>query len=219
MRTPKKTNSTAPANRPTAQQRQGFFWLALLLLLIVVTAVALPTGISRKPSAIPDTTWAKHNEPQSTASDNYCADSDSPQYVPFRKQPFSLEMNSADTLDWQQLYGIGHVFSNRIVRYRQRLGGFHRREQLLEVNGLSDTLYASILPHLRLDTSLIKPIKINTISIDSLKRHPYIDYYQAKAIVRYRESYGSYHSYADLLRVNLVDTATLNRIKPYISFD
>lgn len=181
------------------------------MLALVAAAAALPGAITRGAAgaALP---------PPDTLLPAVPPHAPSAQHIPFRKQRFSLEMNSADTLDWQQLRGIGHAFSNRIVAYRSRLGGFYAKEQLLEVYGFTDSLYAAILPSLRLDTSLLRPIHINTIVLDSLKRHPYVDYYQAKAIVAYRQRYGNYRSPSDLLRVNLIDTATLVRLKPYLSF-
>ncbi|MDE6440764.1 MAG: helix-hairpin-helix domain-containing protein, partial [Bacteroidales bacterium] len=47
--------------------------------------------------------------------------------------------------------------------------------------------------------------------------HPYLDYYQAKEIVRYRERYGAFQTPADLRKVNLLDAETCARLAPYIS--
>ena len=193
----------------TKEQRQGFFWLALLLALGALAA-ALPGGIRRERCPA---------SPQPAAPLSLAATADTvPRHKPFRKAPFSLEMNSADTLDWQQLYGIGPVLSKRIVAYRSRLGGFYAKEQLLEVYGITDTLYAGLLPSLRLDTASLRRIYINLTPLDSLKRHPYIDYYQAKALTAYRQHHGSYTSACDLMRVSLLDSATVSRLKPYLSF-
>ncbi|MBL4735142.1 MAG: helix-hairpin-helix domain-containing protein, partial [Flavobacteriales bacterium] len=54
----------------------------------------------------------------------------------------SIELNSASAGQLMDLKGIGPAFSNRIVKYRNWLGGFIRLDQLREVYGLKDSLYA-----------------------------------------------------------------------------
>lgn len=58
-----------------------------------------------------------------------------------------VELNSADTTELKRLRGIGSVLSVRIVKYRNKLGGFSSVEDLKNVYGLSDETYQSILPH------------------------------------------------------------------------
>lgn len=128
-----------------------------------------------------------------------------------------VELNTADTLDLQQLYNIGPTFSRRIVRYRTLLGGFVNKDQLLEVYGMDTARYADILPYITIDTSAVSKLDINSATIDQLKHHPYLDYYQAKAIVRLRESQGPYRNIGDLLNVTLIDQQTFSKIAPYIT--
>lgn len=127
-----------------------------------------------------------------------------------------VQLNSADTLDWQQLRGIGPVFARRIVRYRSLLGGFVGKDQLLEVYGMDSARYLSIAPYIDTDSAETEQLDINSATIDQLKRHPYLDYYQAKAIVRLREKEGAYRSVSDLRRLPVIDTETYNKILPYI---
>lgn len=60
----------------------------------------------------------------------------------------SIDINKADSIQFTQLYGIGKVFSSRIVRYRSWLGGFHSKEQLEEVYGIDSNLLARISPNI-----------------------------------------------------------------------
>ena len=136
--------------------------------------------------------------------------------TPYEKKPIQITLNNADTLDLQQLRGIGPVFARRICRYRDLLGGFYKKEQLMEVNGLSPELYNEIAPFLTLDTTDLRPLKLNTATIKELNRHPYLDFYQAKAIVLFRQKGGSFEKPQDLLKVNLIDEETYNKIKPYL---
>lgn len=137
--------------------------------------------------------------------------------VPSEAPPV-FDVNTADTLDLQQLRGIGPVFARRIVKYRTLLGGYVAKEQLREVYGMTDELYNRIAPHLTLDTAA-PPVRIdiNTATADQLRRHPYLDYYQAKAIVTYRQKCGRFQTMQDLTKVSLIDETTYNRIKPYIA--
>ena len=50
--------------------------------------------------------------------------------------PVVVEINTADSAELMRLNGIGASFSRRIVKYRNLLGGFISKEQLLEVYGM-----------------------------------------------------------------------------------
>ena len=115
-----------------------------------------------------------------------------------------------------QLYNIGPVIARRILKYRSLLGGYVRKEQLREVYGIDSARYNDIAPHLTVDPSRITPIDINTADIDRLKRHPYLDYYQAKAIIRLREEKGAYAGVRDILNIPIIDSETFTRIEPYL---
>jgi competence ComEA-like helix-hairpin-helix protein len=91
------------------------------------------------------------------------------------------------------------------------------KEQLMEVYGFSTELYEKVTPHIVVDTSKVSKIDINTADIYELKKHPYLDYYQAKAIVQYRLSNGAFSTINDILHVPTIDVATFEKIKPYLS--
>ena len=129
-----------------------------------------------------------------------------------------IDINSADTAVLRSLYGIGPVLSQRIVRYRDLLGGFVRKDQLLEVYGLSKECYSGISDRITVNATN-KKIKINEATIQELKKHPYIDYYQAKAIVDYRNSGHHIANMQDLLLINLIDETTATKLQGYIQFN
>ena len=136
----------------------------------------------------------------------------------YETKKLSFDLNEADTLDLQQLRGIGPTFARRIVRYRERLGGFYSIEQLKEVYGITPELVEQLSTQLTLDDIHLRQIDPNTATLDELKRHPYLDYYKAKAIVVYRQKGGRFQSADVLLKVSLLDKATLCKIKPYLFF-
>jgi competence ComEA-like helix-hairpin-helix protein len=136
-----------------------------------------------------------------------------------QKRQFIAALKTPDTTDLKELKGIGSGFARRITAYRERLGGFVRKEQLKEVWGIDSILYALVAPQVTIDAENIRKININTATIDILKKHPYLDYYLAKEIVKYREKYGIFATTDDLQKVNLIDKETYRRIKPYLTVE
>lgn len=131
----------------------------------------------------------------------------------------SIELNSATAGQLMDLKGIGPAFSSRIVKYRNWLGGFIRLDQLREVYGLKDSLYAEIIPFLTLQTKGIAKININKAMISSLRKHPYIKWNTANAIVNYRDQHGPYESVEDIMKTDLVSKELYSRIAPYLSVE
>jgi len=138
--------------------------------------------------------------------------------VPLRKQPLSVELNTADTLTLQLLYGIGPTFSKRIVGYRDRLGGFVNKEQLLEVYGITPEQVDRMRPNITIDTSLLRKIQINSAGLKQLAKHPYIEYYQARDIIRLRQQGVHFTTVEDLRAVPSMADSTLDRLSPYLDF-
>ena len=139
--------------------------------------------------------------------------------TPIRKREVMVELNSADTLTLQMINGIGPSYARRIVKYRDRLGGFYNKEQLMEVYGFTPELLSHIAPHITISTDSIRHIAINSATIKDLMRHPYIDAYQARDIVAYRNKGHRYTNADDLLMVITLNDSIIERILPYISFE
>ncbi|MEI6696245.1 MAG: helix-hairpin-helix domain-containing protein [Bacteroidota bacterium] len=133
------------------------------------------------------------------------------------KPLFIVEINAADTNDLQEVKGIGPSFARRIANYRERLGGFVKKEQLLEVFGMDSVRYEQIKASFTINTDHILKININKASIQDLKKHPYFDYYLAKSIVMYRSKNGDYQSVIDIKKANLIYDDFYNRVSPYLT--
>lgn len=137
--------------------------------------------------------------------------------VPTRRA-LTVELNSADTTTLQLLHGVGPAFARRIVRYRERLGGFVSTEQLLEVYGFTPELLAHIAPHLTLDSTHRNRIAVNSVPLKQFIKHPYVDYYFARDLVNLR-SRGMIFSTPDDLRTLPSCTDTLlAKLLPYLDF-
>ena len=132
-----------------------------------------------------------------------------------------VELNSADTTRLKKLRGIGSGYAKMIVTYREKLGGFYKAEQLLEVYKFPDETYQKIKHQLSVDTTLIRKIKINQATVKQLKSHPYISYYQALSIVENRELQPAmrYNSLYDMVVDEDLKEEDILRVAPYFSFE
>ncbi len=135
-----------------------------------------------------------------------------------KREPVIIEINNADTLELDKIRGIGIAFAKRIVKYRERLGGFYSKEQLFEVFGIDTPKFNEIKDQIRIDIEAIHKLKINEVEFDDLKRHPYLSFKQMNAIIQYRKQHGPYKSIADLNKVLILKPETIQRIAPYLSF-
>jgi competence ComEA-like helix-hairpin-helix protein len=153
---------------------------------------------------------------QNSNYDKSSQQNSNPRFQQREKKIFTVQANTCDTLDLQQIRGVGSKTSHNIINYRERLGGFVRKEQLLEVWGIDSTRYEQIQAAFIIDKKNIRKINLNTIDIRDLQRHPYLDYYQAKAIVQTRDKQGNYENISDILKLALIDRETFDLIKDYL---
>jgi len=128
------------------------------------------------------------------------------------------ELNGLDTTGMQAINGIGPTFARRIYKYRERLGGFARPEQLLEVFGIDSVHYERIRSQIQIDEGHLRKININTADFETLRQHPYLRYKQVNAIIEYRKQHGNYSSFADLKKVAILPAETVDKLVPYFSF-
>jgi competence protein ComEA len=135
-----------------------------------------------------------------------------------KKQMVIVEINQADSAALDEIRGIGPAFAMRIINYRERIGGYVTKEQLMEVFGLDSLKYAEIKHQITVDASSIKKININTATADQFKNHPYLRFKQINAIVQYRKQHGNFSTLADLAKVIIVPPETIARLAPYLTF-
>jgi len=130
-----------------------------------------------------------------------------------------IELNACDTNQLMKIPGIGTSFAKRITAYRNILGGYYRLQQLQEVYGMYEELYEKITPYLRIDTGLIQPILVNSASLDKLRSHPYLNFYQAKAIIDIRKKKGKINSINELMLLEEFSESDIEKVRHYLSFE
>lgn len=137
--------------------------------------------------------------------------------VPDTPSPL-VEINGADTTALLALKGVGSVTARRIVRYRDCLGGFYSSSQLEEVYGLYPGTAEKIKSLLKVDTSLIVRINANKASLEKLKAHPYLSFYQARVIVELRKARSGIKSLRELAEYKEFTEVDMERLRWYLTF-
>lgn len=126
-----------------------------------------------------------------------------------------VDLNRADTTELKRIPGIGSGIARLIIGYRQRLGGFYDITQLQEIH--LDT--GQLQPWFFIDAQAIRLINLNRSSIEKLRNHPYINFYQAKAFVEYRKKKGTLHNLKPFALYEEFSDTDLERISHYICFE
>lgn len=129
----------------------------------------------------------------------------------------TVDINTADTTALIALPGIGSKLSARIINFRDKLGGFYSIDQVGETFGLPDSTFQKIKKYLKLETTTLRKININTATIDELKAHPYIKYSLANPIVAYRNQHGNFRKLEELKNVMVITDEIYSKISPYLS--
>lgn len=125
-----------------------------------------------------------------------------------------VSVNSSDTTELMKIPGIGSYYAKAIVRYRDKLGGFASLSQLQEIEGLPK----EALPFLIVNANGVKKLNINKLSLNQLRQHPYLNFYQAKEICDYRRLKGPIHNLQELKLLKDFPPNEIERLKPYIEF-
>ena len=231
-------------NKPTGEQWRGYLWLSIVLLAVLLVLILMP----RRRQAPPPSDHSQLERVVALYSDSMEREAEQQRqrylaryrqhyrrqrpdfgydtsYRRFRHYERSfaprspIELNNADTADLQRIYGIGPTFAQRIVRYRTQLGGYVRKEQLREVFGMTEERYQAVAPQVEVDSRAARKIDINHATLYELRSHPYLDYYQARAIMEWRQKGNLIGNLSDLGKVNLMDDSTLQRLEDYLLYD
>lgn len=150
------------------------------------------------------------------------------EFVTFEKKEFTktaypsksvqpIDVNLADTSAYISLPGIGSKLSQRIIAFREKLGGFYSVEQVGETYFLPDSTFQKIKPRLIIGDTKVRQININTASVDEMKVHPYLRYNVANAIFQFRNQHGNFVAVEDIKKIMLVTDEVFQKVAPYLS--
>lgn len=125
-----------------------------------------------------------------------------------------IELNKADAQDLLVLPGVGPVLSQRIVRFREVLGGFHDIDDLYDVFGLDSSVVDDAKSWVTVDATLLRPFCLDTVSFRSMLRHPRFDVETTKKLMRARGR--GVHALDLVLLRSRLDSVTLHSVQPYL---
>ena len=129
-----------------------------------------------------------------------------------------LELNTADSMALLAVNGIGPALASRIIKYRNKLGGYVMVEQLREVYGLLPESFEQVKGQFQVDASKVKKLNINTVTTNELKQHPYFRNPLAAMVISYRDQHGSFAQPQDLKNIELINDSVYQKIVPYLEF-
>lgn len=151
------------------------------------------------------------------------------QFSSFKKEDYSafakkekivlIDINNATSEDLIKIYGIGDAIAQRILKYKESIGGFVAMEQLTEVWGLSPEVIENLNKHFKIfAVPHLTKIDVNNASIKELAQFPYFKYTLAKQIVTYRSMNGDIHNIEDLAKIKGFPVEKAKIISLYLDF-
>lgn len=162
-------------------------------------------------------TVSRDRQPVNPASAGFEKERKNPSRAKAAQDTLIIELNGADTADLMKLNGIGRYYTGKIIRYRERLGGFVRTEQLLEIEGMDSARFSLCRSQCRVDTSLVRKFDLNSTPFKEFLKHPYFEYHVVKAIFQQKDRRGRFRSVGELREIPLFHEEFYSRLAPYLS--
>jgi len=160
---------------------------------------------------------------------------------------FYIDINSARADDFSKLRGIGTVLADEIISYRNSNGGFRNIEEIMNVKGIGEAIFADIREHIYVIDPVYEiedenyneepaenesdipvtehiptleeavPIDINSADIDTLMLLPHIDEKAAQNIIEFREQNGGFKNTYELLLIEGITRNEANEILEFVT--
>lgn len=129
-----------------------------------------------------------------------------------------VEINGADSAALRSVAGIGPKSVAAILRYRERLGGFHSLEQLAEIPQVTEANFERIVQQICCDSCKIRKIDINFVAPSVLKGHPYIPPAALRRLLSKRQLKGGWSTAEELVEDHILTPKEAERLAPYLRF-
>lgn len=165
--------------------------------------------------------------------------------VPTTAEFVRLDINSADADELTKLKGIGEVLAQEIISYRENSGGFRNIEEIMNVKGIGESIFADIRDHIYVIDPIydepeeepvigdtpdveqetehvptleeVSPVNINTAERDILMLLPHVDEEIADRIIDFRERAGGFRNEYELLLIDGLSRSDAAEIMEYIT--
>jgi DNA uptake protein ComE-like DNA-binding protein len=130
-----------------------------------------------------------------------------------------IDINQATKEDFIKIYGIGDALSERILKQKEKFGGFFSMEQMNDIWGLSPEVIENLNKYFKISAvPNVKKIAVNKLSVKELSQFPYFRYPLSKEIVTYRSMNGGIRNVADLIKIKGFPVEKINFIELYLEF-
>ncbi len=136
----------------------------------------------------------------------------------FEHNPLEININQATEEELQEISGIGQVYAERIVKFRNVLGGFYSKSQYTEVYGLSPESKLALEENTVIDKAIIQKINVNSASKTEIRKHPYFKKWEVVTAILVQREKSELSNLDFLLDQNLVNQEELEKMIPYASF-
>ena len=161
--------------------------------------------------------WPSYDRPDSrvpSVADSTHAHRDTVRFPVKIRQGEYVDLNTADTTMLKRVPRIASYFAREIVRYREQLGGYCHIGQLMEIANFPE----SALDYFTCKPTVTRRINVNQLSVEQMRKHPYLNFYQAKAIYDYRRLKGPLHSLQEMSLTGKFTSDDIERLAPYVEF-
>ena len=128
-----------------------------------------------------------------------------------------VDINNATIEQLVELKGIGEYLAARIVERREVLGGFYSVNQLKEIKYIDDPKLELLRKEVVCKDNLLRKIKLNTVTLEELKKHPYVSYSVANSIVKLRDQKNGFQNIEEIMQSVLISEELFQKLKPYLS--
>lgn len=136
-----------------------------------------------------------------------------------KKVPVVKDINLATREDLKAVYGIGDGLSDRILKEKEKFGGFVSMQQMGDVWGLSAEVVEKLQASFKVSQiPELKKVKINEATVKELTQFPYFRYALAKSIVTYRSMHGGIKGIEDLVKISGFPIDKVDIIALYLEF-
>ncbi|MDL2296666.1 helix-hairpin-helix domain-containing protein [Bacteroidales bacterium OttesenSCG-928-B11] len=129
-----------------------------------------------------------------------------------------IDLNRCDTSDITRIPLFGAKRAEKIVEYRERLGGFHSLAQLHEIYVIQNITPEHIEKYFSVNHNDIQKIAINTVEYADLVKHPYFDSYLAKTILQHRRNHGNITDLKHFQEITHAYQELMEKLEPYLAF-
>lgn len=128
-----------------------------------------------------------------------------------------LEINSCTKAELITKLQIPDYLADRVIKYRNLLGGFNDYSQFSEIYGFNPQKIDTNRIKIHFDQDRIEKINLNNGEFKEIISHPYIDKYTTNAILEYRKFMKTITSLDELKENNVLTDDDIKKIKPYVT--